>query len=156
MKKSRPKNRPVKRRVPREKQVPRSQVADAIDTLSATVGMTVRTVNALVDIAGREAVRQAMARLAAAQSLGSLGNYVAQGKLVETRAVTPPATCAVEFSEVNADGAVLTPSVVAELASIEPEMAALFAGKAAGDSFEARGVTIRVLRAWDVVQAVTP
>jgi hypothetical protein len=152
-----PKQRPkVKRRIPRAVQAAAAQAKD--DVATRLFALT-RAVDALIELAGQDAVRQASARMAAGRSLKALGNYVAQGKLVETRVVTPPATCAVEFSESNAEGAVLTPSIVAELVSIEPEMAALFAGKAAGDSFEARGVTVRVLRAWDVVapaEAVSP
>ena len=154
MKRKQPKQRPVKKRVPRKHQAPKQvEVNDKISHILAGLS---RTVEALVEAVGTERVRTATARLNAKRSLAALANYTAAGKLVEVREVAQPQTCAVEFSESDKDGIVLTPSLVAELASIEPDKAAMFAGKRVGDTFEMNDIIVRVVRAWNVVEVPPP
>jgi hypothetical protein len=158
MKKSRPKNRPVKRRVPRERQA--AAVAER-DGLYARLAAAERVLASLVEAVGHEVVRRASAKLGSARALSALAGHVANGKLVEAQEVTeagPDAgTCAVEFSESTSMGEVLTESVVAGLADISPEQAAPFLGKRVGEIFDVGEHKVQVRRVWDVVpQAVAP
>jgi hypothetical protein len=159
MKKSRPKNRPGKARIPRERQAApvSARLEELARDFAARFGSVERVMEALVEAVGRENVRRASAKLGSARSLAALAGHVANGKLVEAQVVSSPGSAAVEFSESTSMGEVLTESVVAGLADISPEQAAPFVGKRVGEIFDVGEHKIQVRRVWDVVpQAVAP
>ena len=147
MKRKRPKNKPVKARVPREKQADRRAQFDALQ--ERVMGLD-RVLSAVVEAVGQEAVRKAAGKLASDRSLAALAQYVAAGKLVEAQKVSSPGTCAVEVSQVVADSH--TDSIVIELTAVPADVAVTFANRKVGDEWALPDTaTVRLKRVWDVV-----
>jgi len=147
MKKRRPRNRPPKRR---DKRMQPQQAAPQPDPMAARLHLLEVKVAALVELAGPDNVRKANARIGSATALATLARHVANGKLVEAPEVTS-GTCVVELSEHTKNGEVLTESIVAELAAIEPSHAQALAGAKVGEMREVGEYRAQVRRCWDLV-----
>lgn len=147
MKKRRPRNRPPKRR---DKPMKPQQAAPQPDPMVMRLAGVERLAEALVQVVGRDAVRKARVRLDADRSLAAIAQHVANGKLAEAQEISA-GTCIVEISEHALSGEVLTESIVAELAAIEPSHAQALAGAKVGEMREVGEYKAQVRRCWDLV-----
>lgn len=147
MKKRRPRNRPHKAR---DKRMQPPAAAPQPDPVAARLHLLEVKVAALVELAGPDNVRKANARLGSATALAMLERHVANGKLAHAQEVTA-GSMVVELSEHAKSGEVLTESIVAELAAIEPAHAQALAGAKVGEMRDVGEYKAQVRRVWDVV-----